>query len=253
MNNSKNCYFPNNKNQEGESRRINCNNNLQDQNVKRNFDHGVFHSMSNYPLNSSDKETEIDQINLLNYKDYNPTLPENLITKSSNMPEFLNTLEISNFDERNFMNKSEKSYINYEAQFNKTDTQQTGENLLNLALFIYRKRLSNNEIFIEAYKLKEIIIEIFEALNINVQQEEINQLISSISDFIPKKIIEQGFIDLFNFSQVNDFFMKHQALKASETARFTGNHMNNTAVEDTNDPDISLESLSFVKNLASLK
>lgn len=226
-------------------------------NLKKNFHQGgVLGSLSNHPFYPSEGGTDTDkyQSNFIEFKEeYNPTLPENLITKSSNMPEFQNELENSIFEDTNFdqkqdmINPSHHNNFDDQVHVHPREIQQTGESLFNLAISLFRKKVSNNEIYIEAYHLKEIFIEIFEALDIHIKHTEIHQLINLISDFIPKKIIEQGFIDLFNFPQVTDFFVKHHVIEASETARFTGNHLNiQEEHEEIVDPNISLESLSFV-------
>ena len=226
----------------------------QDKNLKKPIQRGLLSGFSNYPFHSSEGVADQYRSNLDDFKeDYNPTLPENLITKSStdNIQEFQNVENSIFFDEVSDPQEQEpitsQGYLNQQTHLNQTDIQQTGESLFDLALPLFRKKLLNNEIYIEACHLIEIFIEIFEVLKIHVNHEDIHQLINSISDFIPKKIIEQGFIDLFNFPQVMNFFLKYHIIEDSETARFTGTQLHNIGeTEEIPDPNISLESLSFV-------
>ena len=200
------------------------------------------------------------------------TLPENLITKSSKS----NTREINphhnsqeNSDQLDSLNNRDefmdRAIINYqniqqqegeEEEGNPEEEEDPSETILALALSLYKNRLPPNSIFIDSTHLKNIFSELLQTLRIEYNPDDVQELITTISDFIPKKLTEQGFIDLFSLTEVSDFLIRNNIFEHSQTARFTESFLNNnprpTEEQDQGyeiqdeQPSITLETLSLV-------
>jgi len=186
-------------------------------------------------------------------------VPDSLMTRSSNNTrEICNTQEENSVPEDKFMNRGIIDYQNLEEGEEETDEnlglEDLSETILAVALQLYKKILPKNSIFIDSTHLKKIFTELFKALQVDHNPDDVQGLINDISDFIPKKLTEQGFIDLFYLTEVNDFLVKHNIFDHSQTARFTETYFNNQPTEEQpqieEEPSITLETLSLVKKFS---
>ena len=186
-------------------------------------------------------------------------VPDSLITKSSqNTREFGNTQEENLIPEEDkFMNRGIIDYQDLEQEEENAELQDLSETILAVALSLYKKILPPNSIFIDSIHLRKIFTELFHVLHVEHNPDDLQELIETISDFVPKKITEQGFIDLFYLPEVNDFLLKHNIFDHSQTARFTETYFNNHPTEEQpiepqdqqfeeEQPSITLETLSLV-------
>lgn len=202
-------------------------------------------------------------------QDQEHTLPENLITKSSksNTREIHphhNTQENSDpssetFNNRDkFMDRAIIDYQNIHQEEEQIDLpaeeEDLSETILALALSLYKNRLPQNSIFIDSMHLQNIFSELLQTLRIEYNSDDVQELLSTISDFVPKKVTEQGFIDLFSLNEVSDFLIRHNIFEYSQTARFTESFLQNNPrpteepgfdIQDEQ-PSITLETLSLV-------
>lgn len=140
------------------------------------------------------------------------------------------------------------------------EEEDPSETILALALSLYKNRLPSNSIFIDSAHLKNIFSELLQTLRIEYNPDDVQELIATISDFIPKKLTEQGFIDLFSLTEVSDFLIRNNIFEHSQTARFTESFLNNNHPPPTEDqgyeiqdeqPSITLETLSLVKSFSN--
>lgn len=82
---------------------------------------------------------------------------------------------------------------------------ENGKNLMEAAIAAFRRNLPSNEMFIDCSCVGAIFIELFKDLKIKVADKAVWKLIQEITDFIPRKLTEQSFLDLFALPQTKEF------------------------------------------------
>lgn len=76
--------------------------------------------------------------------------------------------------------------------------------------------------FIYSHHLITILKELLAFFKVEVKAEAYDELLNEIKDYIPAKITEQTYLDVFQIPMMTEFLSRHNVLINFQTARFTG-------------------------------
>ena len=107
-------------------------------------------------------------------------------------------------------------------QRNPTVESETANGALDMLCKCFRKYGGKTQGYIYSHHLVTILKEVLVWFKLDVDLENYDELMNNIKEFVPLKVTEQTFLDIFQLPKVTEFFAKHGVQISFQTARFTG-------------------------------
>lgn len=119
-----------------------------------------------------------------------------------------------------------------------------------MIIHAFRNNLSKNETFIDCSGIGGVFVEIFQNAGLRVHDKAVWKLVQEIKDFMPRKLSEKGFLDLFDLSQTKEFLACFNGSVAADMTmplEFSPGHLNQSPELERN------RSFSIDKNDSTLR
>ena len=124
------------------------------------------------------------------------------------------------------------------------------------ALKIFIKYCSKEVKYVDESQLIFIFKDLLSHFKIEIPLQHLENALKDINDFIPKKITEQVFLDIFQIPKLIEFFSQHSINLNLQTARFAGlfgstpQHSGSNTIKTCNNSKINEENNFSIHNIS---
>lgn len=91
-----------------------------------------------------------------------------------------------------------------------------------IATKLFRERVPKNKDYLTSLNLINVFKDFLNTFKIDVSESVLEELFDEIEDFVPRKITEKSFVDLFHLPRIKEFLLDLGVPLNYQTARFAG-------------------------------